>query len=194
MKKEELRQQIHAVLKSMSDNQYHVYSATICEKVLQERLIIEGKTIAITISNKPEVDTTPLIEALWKLGKRVAVPKCNAKTKDMYFYVFQNFSELEMVYMHLREPIPALTEHVEAADIDVMIVPGVVFDESGYRIGYGGGFYDRYLTNYNGELIVLAFDEQVISNVPTESHDLPVNLIITQTREIDCQHNREGHV
>lgn len=194
MKKEELRQQIHAVLKSMPDNQYHIYSATICEKVLQEPLIIEGKTIAITISNKPEVDTTPLIEALWKLGKRVAVPKCNAKTKDMDFYIFQNFSELETVYMHLREPIPALTEHVEAADIDVIIVPGVVFDESGYRIGYGGGFYDRYLTNYDGELIVLAFDEQVISNVPTEIHDLPVNQVITQTREIDCQHNREGHV
>lgn len=194
MKKEELRQQIHAVLKSMPDNQYHIYSATICEKVLQEPLIIEGKTIAITISNKPEVDTTPLIEALWKLGKRVAVPKCNAKTKDMDFYIFQNFSELETVYMHLREPIPALTEHVEATDIDVIIVPGVVFDESGYRIGYGGGFYDRYLTNYDGELIVLAFDEQVISNVPTEIHDLPVNQVITQTREIDCQHNREGHV
>ena len=130
-------------------------------------------------------------EVLWSLGKRVAVPKCNPKTKEMDFYIIEGFYELETVYMHLREPIPAVTEYVDPASIDVMIVPGVVFDENGYRVGYGGGFYDRYLVHFNGELISMVFDEQLQYHVPTKDHDIPVNNIFTQTRIINCRRNRE---
>lgn len=193
MNKKQLRLQIQSILKAMPTEQYREYSQTICMMALLDPSIIEGETIAVTISNIPEVDTTPLIEALWHLGKRVAVPKCNAKTKEMDFYVFSDFSELETVYLHLREPIPEVTKLVHAENIDVMIVPGVVFDKLGYRVGYGGGFYDRYLMDYSGEILALAFDEQVLTNVPAENHDIPVNRILTQTTVINCFDNREEY-
>lgn len=191
MEKSVLRKQVKELIAVMPNEQYNKLSAVICDKALQEPSIQEGETIAVTISNRPEVDTSILIKNLWKLGKRVAVPKCNAKTKEMDFYVIQDFSQLETVYMHLKEPIPSLTSYVGADDIDLIIVPGVVFDLSGYRVGYGGGYYDRYLTNYKGALLALVFDEQLFPQVPSESHDIPVHRILTQTVTIDCLHNKE---
>lgn len=148
MDKTTLRNKVREALSNMSAATYREQSFAIARKVLQEPYIIEANTIGITISNKPEVDTIHLIEALWKLGKTVAVPKCNAKTREMSFYAIESFAQLETVYMHLREPIPEISEFVDANEMDIILVPGVVFDTQGYRIGYGGGYYDRYVLHY----------------------------------------------
>lgn len=174
----------------MSENLYQQSSLTIKDKLLKEPSIIEGDTIAITISNNREVDTTGIIESLWKQGKRVVVPKCNSINRTMQFYKIENFNQLEIVYMDLREPIPQITELVSAEQIDCMIVPGIVFDKSGYRIGYGGGYYDRYLEKFKGNVISLAFHNQLVDMVPRDPHDLPVNLIVTEQNRIDCIQNR----
>ncbi|MCP1145229.1 5-formyltetrahydrofolate cyclo-ligase [Lysinibacillus endophyticus] len=170
----------------MSNDLYMRSSLVIREKLLKEPSIIEGNTIAITISNNREVDTIGIIESLWKADKNVVVPKCNSKNRTMQFYKIENFNQLEIVYMDLREPIPDLTELVSAEQINCMIVPGIVFDKSGYRIGYGGGYYDRYLERFEGQLISLAFHFQVVESVPKDSHDIPVNVIITDQDRIDC--------
>ncbi|MGE7807914.1 5-formyltetrahydrofolate cyclo-ligase [Lysinibacillus capsici] len=187
MDKTTLRNTVRQALATMTDEDYHRQSLAVLNKVLQEPYIIEANTIGMTISNKPEVDTILIIEALWKLGKKVAVPKCHPKTREMSFYAIESFAQLETVYMHLREPIPAKSEFVDANEMDIIVVPGVVFDPYGYRIGYGGGYYDRYVLNYNkGKLMSLLFDEQIIDCVPTEAHDCPVDIIVTPTKRIDC--------
>jgi len=187
MDKSTLRNRVKEALATMSEEAYHEQSLAIVKKVLQEPYIIEAKTIGITISNKPEVDTIVLIDELWKLGKKVAVPKCNPKTREMTFYVINSFEQLETVYMHLREPIPEKCEFVDANEMNVLLVPGVAFDQYGYRIGYGGGYYDRYVLNYKkGKLMSLLFDEQLVDRVPTEAHDCPVDIIVTPTICIDC--------
>lgn len=187
MDKTTLRNTVRQALATMTDEDYHRQSLAVLNKVLQEPYIIEANTIGMTISNKPEVDTILIIEALWKLGKKVAVPKCHPKTRGMSFYAIESFAQLETVYMHLREPIPAKSEFVDANEMDIIVVPGVVFDPYGYRIGYGGGYYDRYVLNYNkGKLMSLLFDEQIIDCVPTEAHDCPVDIIVTPTKRIDC--------
>lgn len=187
MDKSTLRNRVKEALATMSEEAYHEQSLAIVKKVLQEPYIIEAKTIGITISNKPEVDTIDLIDELWKLGKKVAVPKCNPKTREMIFYVINSFEQLETVYMHLREPIPEKCEFVDANEMNVLLVPGVAFDQYGYRIGYGGGYYDRYVLNYKkGKLMSLLFDEQLVDRVPTEAHDCPVDIIVTPTICIDC--------
>lgn len=191
MDKTTLRNKVRQALAAMTEQAYCHQSLAVVKKVLQEPYIIEAKTIGITISHKPEVDTISFIEELWQLGKKVAVPKCNPKTREMSFYVIETFAQLETVYMHLREPIPERCEFVDANDMDVILVPGVVFDEAGYRIGYGGGYYDRYVLNYKkGKLISLLFDEQIVHHVPTEAHDCPVDIIVTPTKRIDCQLHR----
>ncbi|QDP99254.1 5-formyltetrahydrofolate cyclo-ligase [Lysinibacillus fusiformis] len=187
MDKTILRNEVRESLAKMTATAYRDQSFLVAKKVLQETYIIEAKTIGMTISNKPEVDTIHLIEALWQLGKKVAVPKCHPKTREMSFYIIESFAQLETVYMHLREPIPELTEFVDANEMDVILVPGVVFDIHGYRVGYGGGYYDRYLVNYTkGKLMSLVFDEQLRENVPKETHDCPVDIIVTPTNRINC--------
>jgi len=182
-----LRNKVREMLATMDEEVYLRQSIAVVKKLLQEPYIIEANIIGITISNKPEVDTILLIEELWQLGKKVAVPKCHPKTREMTFYAIESFAQLETVYMHLREPIPEKCELVDANEMDIILVPGVVFDRFGYRIGYGGGYYDRYVLNYKkGKLMSLLFDEQIVNRVPSEEHDCPVDIIVTPTERIDC--------
>lgn len=179
MDKQQIRNEIRKNLLSMDKQQYAQLSNALCEQLLQDPSIIKGKTIAVTISSFPEVNTWPLIEALWDLGKHVVVPKCNAKTKEMTFYTITSFSQTENVYMDLLEPIPTVCEPVNKNQIDVCIVPGIVFDNRGYRIGYGGGYYDRFLNDYKGQTISLAFPCQLVEFVPNTHYDLPIKRLIT---------------
>ena len=186
-----LRNQVRHSLQEIDSEQFKLSSLQIKENLLREPSIIQGKTIAITIANKREVDTKEIIETFWKHKKKVVVPKCNPKMRSMNFYEIENFHQLENVYMDLQEPKPDETVLVSPENIDCIIVPGIVFDKNGYRVGYGGGYYDRYLTGVNGMMISLAFNMQVKERVPVESFDIPVDLIITETERIDCAKNRE---
>lgn len=192
MDKQSLRNEIKNKLNNLSIDAFKDASMSIKNKLLQESSIMNSSTIAITISRKKEVDTKSIIQSLWDLGKTVAVPRCNPKDRTMDFYAITNFEQLETVYLDLQEPIREKTVYIDKHDIDVIIVPGVVFDKQGYRIGYGGGYYDRYLQNFNGTLISLAFSLQVMDQLPKENHDIPVHYIITEQNRIDCLENRKG--
>lgn len=191
MDKKLLRNEVKHSLQEIDAEQFKLSSLHIKKNLMREPSIIKGKTIAITISNKREVDTKEIIETLWKLKKKVVVPKCKPGDRTMNFYEIENFNQLENVYMDLQEPKPECTVLVPPENIDCIIVPGIVFDRSGYRIGYGGGYYDRYLNGFKGMLISLAFDIQVKESVPTESFDIPVDVIITESARIDCAKNRK---
>lgn len=191
MDKKLLRNQVRHSLQEIDSEQFKLSSLHIKENLFREPSIIKGKTIAITIANKREVDTREIIETLWELKKKVVVPKCNPMNRSMNFYEIENFTQLENVYMDLQEPKPECTKLVPREKIDCIIVPGIVFDKKGYRIGYGGGYYDRYLAQYKGMLISLAFNIQVTESVPVESYDIPVDLLITETERIDCAENRK---
>lgn len=170
----------------MSYLDYCNRSRQLGKRLLDEPAINKAQTIAITLSNRPEIDTIYIIEALWKMDKRVVVPKCSPADRSMQFYEIESFAQTERAYKNILEPIPEMTELVEKKNIDLIVVPGVVFDRQGYRIGFGGGYYDRYLADFEGERISLAFDVQLIEAVPRESHDLPVHILITETERIVC--------
>ena len=192
MDKKLIRNDMRQRLKWMDEEIYFQRSRLILQRLLQEPSIIKGKTIAVTISGFPEVETREIIKALWGRKKIVAVPKCEPKTREMNFYAITNFEQLETVYLNIEEPKVIETTYISKEEIDVMIVPGVVFNEIGYRVGFGGGYYDRYLPAFSGEKLSIAFDEQIADGVPTEAHDIPVNIILTDKRRIHCAANREG--
>ncbi|WP_037593142.1 5-formyltetrahydrofolate cyclo-ligase [Sporosarcina sp. D27] len=173
-------------LKNMSADEYKRKSDCIRLRFLETAEFIKAETVAITMSRSTEVQTRTIIEACWKLGKNVVVPKCNPEQKTMDFKKITSFQQLETVYLDLQEPNPFITESVNKFEIDLLIVPGVVFTKEGYRIGYGGGYYDRYLSTYTGETVALAFELQLVDQLPIESHDIPVKKIITEEREIQC--------
>lgn len=192
MDKKVIRNNMRQQLKRMDEETYFHRSRLILQRLLQEPSIIKGKTIAVTMSGFPEVETREIIKALWGMKKIVAVPKCEPKTHKMDFYAIINFDQLETVYLNIEEPKIVETTSISKQEIDVIIVPGVVFNEVGYRVGFGGGYYDRYLLAFNGEKMSIAFDEQIVGDVPTETHDIPVNIILTDKRRIHCAANREG--
>jgi len=186
MDKKSLRKKTIHTLNEMDPPVHLFKSEQIHKKVLIEETLKNAKIVGITLSAFPEVETWSLVEKIWANGKQVAVPKCNPIDRTMQFYIIDSFDQLEMVYMKLKEPIPDLTTKVDASNIDVLIVPGVVFDKYGYRIGFGGGYYDRYLSGYGGQTISLAFDCQIVESVPVEPYDLPVKCILTETKRIQC--------
>ena len=187
MDKSTQRKKMIHTMKKMKSQEYQLKSKQIQSNLLIEGKIKKSKVIGITLSAFPEVDTWGLIEELWVQGKRIAVPKCDPVTRRMTFYEINSFDQLEVVYMKLKEPIPSITHKVNSSQIDVLIVPGVVFDKNGYRIGFGGGYYDRYLSDYYGATVALAFDCQVVESVPVERFDLSVECILTETQRIQCR-------
>ncbi|MEH7081007.1 5-formyltetrahydrofolate cyclo-ligase, partial [Bacillus velezensis] len=131
-----------------------------------------------------EIDTTLFIEACWKANKHVVVPKCNHKSKKMQFFNITSFEQLEKGYFGIQEPKKSLCEKINKDEIDLKIVPGVAFTLKGDRIGYGGGYYDRYLSDYAGNLVALAYELQIVEELPMEEHDHRMPLIFTETRVI----------
>lgn len=175
-----LRKQILEHMNSLSEEQYTTLSEKIAVSLYAQKEWVEAKIIGITLSMENEVNTYPIIEKAWEEGKKVVVPKCNKGTRTMSFRKISNFEQLETVYMNLREPIPVLTEEMNADEIDLQIVPGVAYTQRGERIGYGGGYYDRYLMHYKGNTLSLAYDFQMVKHIPVEPFDKNVEKIITE--------------
>ncbi|PFV85680.1 5-formyltetrahydrofolate cyclo-ligase [Bacillus sp. AFS059628] len=175
-----LRKQIIEHMNSLSEERYTTLSEQIAFSLYAQKEWAEAKTIGITLSMENEVNTYPIIEKAWEEGKKVVVPKCNKETRTMSFRKISNFDQLETVYMNLREPIPALTEEVNADEINLQIVPGVAYTERGERIGYGGGYYDRYLVHYKGKTLSLAYSFQMVDHIPVEPFDKNIEKIITE--------------
>lgn len=173
------RKEVKEKLQNLSVEQYKTWSGCIANTLYETTWWREAKVIALTVSRGREVSTIPIIERAWSSGKAVVIPKCDPHDNTMKFYRITSFSQLETVYFGLKEPIVEQTIYYKPEEIDLMIVPGVVFSKSGYRIGYGGGYYDRYLAHFRGMKVSLAFTVQLRKEVPFELHDVPVEAIIT---------------
>ena len=186
LSKKTLRVQMLTELKAMSLEQHKERSKEIVRRLQLTSKYQFAKTIAVTMSNFPEVETRRLIESAWQQGKTIVVPKSDPQKKQMTFYKLTSFDDLEVVFAGIEEPIPSRCEKIAFADIELVIVPGVVFNEQGFRIGFGGGFYDRFLAEFRGPTIALAFDEQIIQKIPVDKYDLPVQQILTDKRTVNC--------
>ncbi|ARD46798.1 5-formyltetrahydrofolate cyclo-ligase [Sporosarcina sp. P37] len=192
MEKQLFRKQVLQQLHQLSPSDHERKSAAITDKVLASDEFKYAQTIGITLSRFPEVDTHRLIEIAWQAGKRIAIPRCISSTREMDFRLIDSFDQTEIVYMDLKEPKIDMTRPVKPEEIDLQIVPGVVYSKAGYRIGFGGGYYDRYLVNFPYETISLAFHCQIRDNIKVEPHDVPVSYIYTDEHIIDCQKVREA--
>ena len=105
----------------------------------------------------PEVDTYQIIRKAWDEGKRIVTPKCLPKDRQMDFRVLDRFDQLESVYFGLLEPIESKTVRVDPEEIDLLIVPGMAFERRGFRMGVGGGYYDRFLQALSRKYLVPCF-------------------------------------
>nr|WP_231495807.1 5-formyltetrahydrofolate cyclo-ligase [Paucisalibacillus sp. EB02] len=180
MKKEELRKQTIDMLKKLTPEQKSEINVQLQHQLFQSDLWRQAKTIGVTISRGFEWDTHRIIEVGWEQGKTIAVPKCDPKGKSLEFYQLHSFDELETVYYNLLEPKPVEQNRIHKEVMDLIIVPGIVFDQNGYRIGFGGGYYDRFLNSYEGTTVSLLSKTQLMDITPFESFDIPVKHLLTE--------------
>lgn len=176
--KQMLRKLVHMKIKQEKQRKEH--DAAIISTTQSLPLWKEARTIALTLPLDLEVDTWPLVYLAWKEGKSVFVPKVTKQ--GLTFHEIHSLDDLSPGVMGILEPITGAANQY----IDLCIVPGRVFNREGYRIGWGGGYYDRFLATYSGHKISLAYSVQVLENIPIESHDIPVNMIVTEKELIQC--------
>ncbi|WP_167578049.1 5-formyltetrahydrofolate cyclo-ligase [Ammoniphilus sp. YIM 78166] len=114
-------------------------------------------------------------------GKKVAIPKTVPQSREMIPYLFSGWEELQAGPYGIMEPNPDQAIEADAKQIDLIIMPGVAFDRMGGRLGYGGGYYDRFLSKLSPRptLAALCFDEQIMEEVPMDEHDHRVDILVT---------------
>ena len=175
--KKDIRKKIFAERKLRTDEQIRSMSLTITERVIALPAFKNASRILVYADYNHEVVTEYLIKEAWKAGKEVAVPKVVGK--DMVFYKLTDFSQLEPGYFGIPEPVSGeIVDWPQA----LMIMPGVAFDRNNHRVGYGGGFYDRFIEHLRDDAITIgiAFDLQVFDSIPKENHDAQLNYVITE--------------
>ncbi|MEI5905848.1 5-formyltetrahydrofolate cyclo-ligase [Bacillus spongiae] len=185
-KKQELREDLKCKLQLLKKTEYEQKSLEIARNLFQLEDWRNAQSVGLTISQFPEVDTWQIIRQAWAEEKEVLVPKCKHKKRELEFYKLTSFEQLENVYIHLFEPMPSKTVLVKKEQIELLIVPGIAFNTQGYRLGFGGGYYDRFLVDYTGRTLSLAFPEQWVSDLPVDSFDLPVQKIVTSKEVVIC--------
>ncbi len=172
-----LRKQVLDIRKGLSDEEIIERSRQIVLNIISSSEYKNAECIYAYMPVRGEVDVTSLIEAAWRAGKRVAVPK--VIDRDLIFYYIKSFGELDTGSFGIREPKDGLEEAL--CENALLIIPGVAFDKSGHRIGYGGGFYDRYLEMHTGHFIMApAYDFQVKEVIATEEHDIVVDMVVSE--------------
>ena len=143
-----------------------------------------ARTVMFYASFRTEVETGPMIRRAIDEGKRVVLPK--VKGKELALYAIRDFDQ-DVAPGAWDIPEPVNGKPVDVRSVDIINMPGAVFDEGGNRLGYGAGFYDRLLADYHGATVALAFELQIVPEVPAAQHDVPVKRIVTEKRVITTQ-------
>ena len=190
MDKKVIRQKILEKRSKLSINEILERSKTIANILFNSNQYNNSNFIFSFISFKDEVNTHEIIKNSIVNGKRIGVPVTVPKNREMLVSELIDFDkELELGYYNILTPKKEYTRIVSPELVDLVLVPGVAFDKRGYRVGYGGGYYDRFLNKWKKGVIKigLCYDLQLLSQVPTDSYDIPVDYIITEKGLIICK-------
>ena len=175
MNKQELRAQIRVQKRAMTEEQIVQKSIRLGELFLASDAYKNAKTIYGYLPYNQEVRTVAMLEQAIRDGKRVAVPKCYGD--EMRFIFMDDLSKVEKGYANIPEPIA--DEPVADDETALVLMPGLAFDPQGHRIGYGGGFYDKFLAKEpNHPTLALCYDFQMVEHLETEKFDIPVDTVL----------------
>lgn len=180
--KKQLRKEIIARRNSLAAVDREEKSALITRRVLALPFWEQARIIMCYVSFGSEVNTFPLITTALEQGKRVAVPLCQPEGRRLLAAEVSDFpGDLRPGTWGILEPRPETLRPLAPGFIDLVLVPGVAFDRAGNRLGYGGGYYDRFLATLRpgARAIALAFSEQIVADVYPQAHDRPVDMVIT---------------
>lgn len=157
-------------------------SKIISQHVLTQPWIKETKTISCYLSFRDEVETHTLIQTLLEMGKLICVPHTEKGNPEMTMVKLERFDDLEKGHYGILSPPKTGQTIISPKDIDVCLLPGATFDLWGNRIGYGAGYYDRYLAQLRPKAVTcgLAFSVQIVKQIQADDFDVPLDHLITE--------------
>lgn len=182
--KQTIRRELLAARDRLSDEKRRQLSLAIRERFFALPMVAGSQTIMLFLAFGSEVDTWLILDEAIVLGKEVVAPVCLPKTRGLALYPIRSREEAEPGHWGILEP-RQVGEPTSPSAVGVVAIPGIAFDVMGNRIGYGGGYYDRFLLQVAGAWkIGVCYDLQLVKDLPTEKHDVPVDILVTETRTI----------
>jgi len=187
--KQTLKSEIFEKRKALSKEEIKEKSSKIKENLYSLEEFKKAKNILFYVSFNDEVDTQEIIkELLANKEKNIIVPYVVKNNPILQLSEIKNFNELEPKTWGILEPKDEFIRKFDIENVDLVIIPGIVFDQNGHRIGYGYGYYDRFLKKLDKNVVKIGFgfEFQIVDKIPEEKHDVPVDIMVTEKRVINC--------
>ncbi len=181
--KKELRQQLRQEISEISPEKMVDRTHRACQLLFEQAEFKKAETVMVFLSMAGEIDTSPIVLRCWQDRKRVLAPKVSWNQRRMLPVEIRSLTEDLMVTgMGIREPISGIPFPISL--LDMVIVPGLGFDENGNRLGRGRGFYDRFLAHpeFKGIACGLAFETQIVQEMPVGPLDRQVDMLVTDKK------------
>jgi 5-formyltetrahydrofolate cyclo-ligase len=182
------RNRMRAKLAALTEADVRAKSAAVWERLSVLPEFAGAQRLLIYVSKGREVDTHGLIQQLLAMGRQVCVPQFDAAEQKYVACLLRDFhADLGAGRFGILEPKPDAFKPVAASQIEAALVPGLAFDETGNRLGRGMGYFDHLLRDVRGAKIALAYDFQILSEIPVEAHDARMDFIVTEIRVVKTQ-------
>lgn len=181
--KSEIREYYIGKRRALEEDYKKEHDNKICTSIISSVTFRYAKVILMYLPKADEIDITPVAKAALETGKKVAFPRCNPEDKTMKFHFVDTLDDFEPGSYGMPEPCESLPvfEPEESENTDaICIVPAVVYDRQGFRIGYGGGYYDRYLSSFHGTKVGVTYYDFIANTVPHGRFDFAVDVIMTE--------------
>ena len=184
--RQQIRQQIRQRRRALTPEQQTQFALQAADRMMAYTPVLLAQTVAVFLSFDGELDTRPLIDQLWRAGKRVYLPVLHPFSPgNLLFLHYHPSSDLVVNRLKIREPKLDVRNVLPLSQLDVLVTPLVAFDAAGQRLGMGGGFYDRTLQNWRQhrlQPVGYAHDCQQVDALPTEQWDIPLPAVITPSK------------
>lgn len=192
MNKEQIREEMKQKRSALSPEERKLYDQAMLESFLQLKEYLECQSLFAYVSFGTEPDTHQLIYQALRDGKKVYVPRVEGP--EMEFYRITSLEGFKTSKYGISEPLPSKSERFHyLGENQLMLMPGLAFDQYGGRIGFGAGYFDKYLEGYLPEKfckVALAYEFQIKESLEIEQHDIPTDILVTPSRIIDCRKSK----
>lgn len=189
-----VKKELRKILMQKRKNLHNIFfDKLVSELLIDSEIFNNADTILLYASLDDEISTDYLIEQSLGCGKKVALPLCKDLNGNMDFYYINGFDDLKIGSFSVREPDDIKCKILTEFENSICVVPAIAFDKRGYRLGYGKGYYDRFLQKYSSISVGLCYNELIEEELPINSFDMAVNYIITQNSIISVCSEEENN-
>lgn len=178
--KNELRQKYRLVRNTFGEEFVKEASELACQNLAKSEAFVNADTVLLYYPIKNEISPLPLFELCLKMGKEIAFPVCQNETSTLEFRKILSLDELSPSCFGILEPNSSC-KIANPNKNTLCLVPAIAFSKSGHRLGYGKGFYDRFLSNFEGVSTGFSYSALVLDTLPHKEHDIPLNMIVTES-------------